>query len=99
VTPALARAIDVANLIQTEASFYGVRLKKGDPFLERNLARLEMRFEERYECSLKKETERKEMGKPAHKTILRSLEENRSRLEAVRQLRNLFAQIPNDASE
>jgi hypothetical protein len=85
--------VDIQQLINSKEAFYGVTLDPEDPYLERNLARLEMRFEERYECSLKKETERKEQGKPAHKTILRSMEENRSRLEAVRQLRELFAQI------
>lgn len=87
MTPAQARAIDVAHLIQSEAIFYGVPLKKGDPFLERNLARLEKRFIERYEDSLKKETKRRGRGRPMHKTVLRSLKENKERLEIVRNLR------------
>lgn len=51
-----------------------------------------MRFVERYEGSLKKESERREKGKLVHKMILRSLEENKERLEAVRKLRSIFAQ-------
>lgn len=41
-----------------------------------------------------KEAERREQGKPAHKAILRSLEENKERLEAVRRKRILLAQMP-----
>ena len=92
--PAKVRAIDVECLIRTEAIFYGVRLKKSDPYLERNLARLEIRFINRYECSLKREAERREQGKPTHKTILRSLEGNECRLKAVRELRKLLVQNP-----
>jgi len=55
-----------------------------------------MRFEERYQCSLKKEIERKEQGKPSHRTVLRSKAENKERLETVRELRNLLALIPNE---
>jgi hypothetical protein len=73
-----------------------VHLDPTNPYLERNLARLEMRFIERYECSLKKEAERQEQGKPPHKTILRSLEENKSRLEVVRKLRELLTQTPKE---
>jgi|GEM_PF-1777373 len=75
-------------------AFYGIILDPADPYLERNLARLEIRFAERYKCSLKKEIERRELGKPAHKTVLRSQEDNKERLEVVRQLRNLLAQSP-----
>ena len=80
------------KLLKSKEPFYGVNLDPDDPYLERNLAWLEMRFTERYEKSLKKETERKDLGKPIHKTVLRSLEENEGRLEAVRALRNLFTQ-------
>lgn len=79
------------ELIKIKAFFYGVRLDKDDPFTERNLARLEMRFKERYEASLEKEERRKEKGKPPHKTVTQSVEANRLRLEAVRQMRQFLA--------
>lgn len=84
--------MNINQLIESKEQFYGVSLDAADPFLERNLARLEMRFEERYECSLKKETERKEQRKAVHKTVSKSLLENKGRLEAVRELRHYFAQ-------
>ncbi len=74
-------------MIEAEELFYGIKLDVVDPFLERNLARLEMRFEERYLASLEKEARRKEAGKPAHLTILRSIEENKERLEVTQELR------------
>jgi hypothetical protein len=65
-------------------------LNKDDPFTERNLARLEMRFKERYESSLEKEERRKGEGRPPHKTVTQSVEDNKVRLEAVRQMRQFF---------
>lgn len=79
------------ELINAQAVFYGVRLDRDDPFTERNLARLEMRFKERYEASLEKEERRKEEGKLPHKTVTQSVEDNRLRLEAVRQMRQILA--------
>jgi hypothetical protein len=64
-----------------------VKLDRFDPFLERNLARLEIRFRGRLEDSLKKKTVREEQGKPPHKTVLQSIEENRERLEVVKLIR------------
>lgn len=79
------------ELIKVKAVFYGVRLDKDDPFTERNLARLEMRFKERYEASLEKEERRNEEGKPPHKTVTQSVEDNRARLEAVRRMREFMS--------
>lgn len=64
-----------------------MKLDAADPFLERNLARLEIRFRERLEDSLKKKTVREEQGKPPHRTVLQSIEENRARLEVVKLIR------------
>lgn len=58
--------------------------------MERNLARLEMRFEERYQVSAEKELNRREDGKPPHQTILRSMNENKERLETTRTLRRIL---------
>lgn len=58
--------------------------------MERNLARLEMRFEERYQASAEKELNRREEGKAPHQTILRSMNENKERLEATRTLRRIL---------
>lgn len=58
--------------------------------MKRNLARLEIRFLERFQSSVEKEKVRSEQGKPAHKTILQSIEENRQRLEQVRMIRRVF---------
>lgn len=46
--------MDVHQLLANKETLYGISLDPADPFLERNLARLEMRFAERYEGSLKK---------------------------------------------
>ena len=73
--------------------YYGVVLDKNDPFLERNLARLEIRFRERYESSLEKEAKRKEQGKPPHKTVLQSVEDNCQRLEDVRLIREFLLKV------
>lgn len=69
---------------------YGVRLDPADPYLERNLARLEIRFLNRYMESVKKSRDREEEGKPPHKTVLRSIEENRQRLEKVRMIQQFL---------
>jgi hypothetical protein len=82
--------VDVEELVKSKAIFYGVRLDKDDPFTERNLARLEMRFKERYESSLEKEKKRKGEGKPPHKTVLKSIEDNWVKLEAVRRMRQFW---------
>lgn len=65
-------------------------MDKCDPFLERNLARLEMRFEERYRVSVEKQSRRIEDGKPKHLTVLRSMNENKGRLETTRMLRQIL---------
>jgi hypothetical protein len=54
-----------------------------DPFLRRNLSRLEARFRARYYSSVQKDVKRKKKGKPSHKTTLKSIEDNRKRLEEV----------------
>ncbi len=84
--------MDVQELISSKAVFYGIRLEKDDPYLERNLARLEIRFRERYQASLEKEEKRKEQGKPPHKTVVQSVDENRQRLETVRLLRAFLSE-------
>ncbi len=63
--------------------------------MERNLARLEMRFEERYLASAEKELKRREEGKPPHRTILRSMNENKERLETTQTLRRILLEEPN----
>ena len=49
-----------------------------------------MRFEERYQASAEKEAKRREEGKPPHQTILRSMNENKARLEATREIRRIL---------
>jgi hypothetical protein len=51
---------------------------------------LELRFEERYQASAEKELNRREEGKAPHQTILRSMNENKERLEATRTLRRIL---------
>jgi hypothetical protein len=48
-----------------------------------------MRFEERYRASVEKQLRRREDGKPEHQTILRSMNENKERLETTRMLRRI----------
>jgi len=72
-----------------------VKLDATDPFLKKNLARLELRFAERHQASLEKNAKRKEAGRPDHLTILRSIEENRKRLEATQELWRLLGVCPN----
>lgn len=79
------------SLLNSGAAFYGVKLDTADPYLERNLARLEIQFAERYHASVEKEQKRREQGKSPHKTIMQSMEENRLRLEVVRALRRKIA--------
>ena len=84
------KPVEAQTLINNKTSFYGLKLDTNDPFLKRNLARLEMRFQERYQSSMEKENERKEKGRPAHKTILRSINENKERLEMTKQIRRIL---------
>ena len=65
-------------------------MDKDDQFLERNLARLEMRFQERYHASAEKEMNRRDEGKAPHQTTLRSMNENMERLETTRMLRRIL---------
>lgn len=74
-------------MILSKSNFYGVPLDTSDPFLERNLARLEKRFGQRHQLSVTRETLRQQSGKSPHKTTRLSIEENKNRLEAVKQLR------------
>ncbi len=67
-----------------------MKLDKSDPFLGHNLDRLEKRFKERYYTSLEKNRKRKQGGKQAHQTILKSIEENRKRFHMVRLLRYIL---------
>ncbi|MBK8193484.1 MAG: hypothetical protein IPK76_09820 [Lewinellaceae bacterium] len=55
-----------------------------------------MRFEERYQASAEKELNRREEGKPPHQTILRSMNENKDRLETTRTLRRILLEETND---
>lgn len=65
-------------------------MDRDDPFLERNLARLEMRFQERYHVSTEKERSRRQEGRTPHQTTLRSMNENKERLETTRMLRRIL---------
>lgn len=65
-------------------------LDKNDPFLSRNLDRLEKRFRERYFVSLEKNRKREKKGKSPHQAVLKSIEHNRHRFIMVRLLRNLL---------
>jgi hypothetical protein len=68
-------------------------LDKNDPFLRRNLNRLEARFRDRYYSSVQKDVNRRKKGKSSHKTTLKSIAENWDRLEEVRKIRfTLFDQ-------
>jgi len=55
---------------------------------------LEARFKARYYSSVQKDAKRKKQGKSAHKGILRSIEENRERLETVKQIRTALFRNP-----
>ncbi|MEM9897264.1 MAG: hypothetical protein AAF789_12925, partial [Bacteroidota bacterium] len=69
-------------------AFYGVTLDPEDPFLQRNLSRIEGRFRKRYFESLTKNENRIAMGKPPHTATLRSLAQNKDRFEQVRLIRH-----------
>ena len=71
-------------------SFYGVKLDRNDPYLERNLARLKKRFKKRYLDSVQKDNNRKKNGKLSHITTIRSIENNRRLLNEVRVLQKLL---------
>ena len=49
-----------------------------DPYLERNLARLEKRFTQRYLASVEKDNVRRASGKSSHPTTLQSMEHNKA---------------------
>jgi DNA-binding IclR family transcriptional regulator len=48
---------------------------------------LEKRFRERFYSSVQKDIKRRSKGKPSHTTTLKSIKENKERLEQVRKLR------------
>lgn len=64
-----------------------MELDKENPFLKRNLERLEKRFQQRFLASVEKKVERKKEGKPVHQTVLKSIEENEKRILMVRLLK------------
>ena len=72
-----------------------MKLDVNDPFLRRNLSRLEARFRERYYSSVQKDVKRRMKGKPSHSTTIKSAEENKARMLEVRQIRN--ALFENDS--
>ena len=65
-------------------------LDKDNPFLKRNLDRLEKRFKGRYRASLEKNLERRDNGKAIHKTVLKSMEDNKKRFLMIRIIRHLL---------
>ncbi|NET37015.1 MAG: hypothetical protein F6K19_34160 [Cyanothece sp. SIO1E1] len=75
-----------------------------DPFLRRNLNRLEARFRERYYSSVQKDLKRRGKGKNSHETTLKSIQENRKRLAEVKAIRyalfdkSSLAQVGSDIS-
>ena len=76
--------------------FYGVILDQNNRFLKRNLGRLEKRFKERYFSSLEKKEERELLNKNQHKTVLKSIEDNKKRLLQVRLIRFYLFQATYD---
>lgn len=58
-----------------------------DPYLIRNLSRLEARFKARYDASVQRDEERKGKGKQSHKTTLRSIQQNKERWEKIQEIR------------
>jgi len=70
--------------------FYGVKLDTSDPYLKRNLSRLEIRFRKRLEASRQKDSKRQASGKDSHPTTLKSIKENKDRLEKVLDLKERF---------
>lgn len=91
--------VNIEELFENKAIFYGVKIDMDDPFLERNLARLESRFQERYQASLEKEVVREKEGLPTHRTIQRSIEQNRERLKITRRLRQRVMARPKGMSK
>lgn len=55
-------------------------LDRDNPYLERNLERLEKRFRQRFLGSIEKKKERENEGKKIHQTVLKFIEENRKRV-------------------
>ncbi len=68
-------------------------LDKDNPFLKRNLDRLEKRFKKRYHASLEKSLKRKDNGKTLHKTVLKSMEDNKKRFLMIRIIRHLLLEV------
>ncbi len=64
-----------------------MNLDENDPYLRRNLSRLEDRFRKRYYSSVQKDIKRRKKGKPSHKSTLKSIKENRQRLNEVKHIR------------
>ena len=64
-----------------------MKLDANDPFLRRNLNRLEARFRERYYSSVQKDLKRRRKGKDSHQTTIKSIQENRKRLAEVKAIR------------
>lgn len=96
--PVAKRATDIESLVAAGAVFYGVKLGKESPFVERNLARLEKRFEARYIASVEKAAMRSKEGKPPHQTTLRSLAENKERLETTKKIRQVLLEKQAEAN-
>ena len=76
------------SITDTSATFYGIEIDLDNPYLRHNLNRLEARFKMRYEESVRKDLKRQREGKPSHKTTLKSIQDNKERLEEVRKLRD-----------
>ena len=70
--------------------FYGVNLDRNDPFLRHNLNRLEKRFRERYYSSMQKKLKREKAGKAIHKTMAKSILDNRKRIVMTRTIKKLI---------
>ena len=65
-------------------------LDRDNPYLERNLERLEKRFQQRFLGSIEKKKERESEGKKIHQTVLKSIEENGKRVLMVRLLKTVI---------
>lgn len=72
--------------------FYGVSLDQDNPYLKRNLDRLEKRFRERYSSSLEKKEKRELEGRIAHASVLKSISDNKNRLLMVKVLKRFFTE-------
>ena len=75
-----------------------MNLDKNDPYLRRNLNRLEDRFRERYYSSVQRNLQRKKKGKSSHKATIRSIEDNKKRFEEVRRIRHKLLGDPLNLS-